>query len=91
MDQQIYKLKLYTISAIFIIIFVSGFGVYRYVHQVGTHLNNQLTRQQQLLNDQPTPSVQAYNTEPREVYVNPADEKSQYENPFDDYKNPFDE
>ena len=90
MDQQIYKIKLYTILAIFVVIFVSGFGVYRYVHQVGVEMNSRITQQQKLLDDEPAPSAQAYNTTPAEQYANPADEKSQYENPFDNYENPFD-
>ncbi len=90
MDQQIYNIKLYTILAIFLIIFISGYGVYRYVHQVGVDMSTRLSQQQKLLDDEPTPSVQAYNSTPTEQYTNPADEKAQYQNPFDDYQNPFD-
>lgn len=80
-----FKLKLISIVGAFIFVSAAGFGVYRYANTVSSRVSRSVAARQKILDEQEP------NVAPKEEYENPLEEDSQYNNPFSDYQNPFEQ
>ena len=89
MDEQIYKIRLFTLIAGVLLIGVIGYNIYSFATRIATKADNRAALQQQVIEDQTAPAEKVSDVTPEDQYSNPLDETNQYDNPFEEYQNPF--
>lgn len=91
MDEQIYKIRLFTLIAGVLLIGVIGYNVYSFATKVSAKADQRAALEKELLENNSPQAKNVSDVTPEDQYSNPLDETNQYDNPFEDYQNPFDQ